>query len=60
MGARHKGYGAAEAHYPVVRDTMLVSMAHVAGDLWSDQLEADWRGALDLVATVMLQGAAEA
>ena len=38
---------------------MLASMAEIAGDAWTDDIEAAWAGALGLVATAMLEGAAE-
>lgn len=60
LGARHAGYGAEDAHYPVVRDCMLEALSEVAGDLWTAELEHDWRGALDHIATLMIAGAAQA
>ena len=60
LGARHVAYGARPEHYPVVADVMLASMAQVAGEVWTDEIEAAWAGALGLVATEMLEGAAEA
>ncbi|MFQ5490834.1 MAG: globin domain-containing protein [Phycisphaerae bacterium] len=60
MGARHVGYGTEPEHYPIVRDTLVEVMGEMAGDLWNAQLEADWKGALDLVAGIMLEGAANA
>ena len=56
MGARHAEYGTQPEHYPVVRDTLLETMAELAGDAWSDQLTADWSGAIDFVAGVMIEG----
>ena len=60
LGARHVAYGAQPEHYPVVAEVMLASMAQIAGDVWTDEIEAAWAGALGLVATAMLEGAAEA
>ena len=57
MGERHVGYGAAPEHYPVVRDTLVSVMADMAGEAWNDQLTQDWNGALDFVASTMLEGA---
>ena len=59
LGARHVAYGAQPEHYPVVADVMLASMAEIAGDAWTPDVEAAWAGALGLVATAMLEGAAE-
>ena len=60
LGARHVAYGALPEHYPVVAEVMLASMAEIAGDAWTADVEAAWAGALGLVATAMLEGAAEA
>src|SRR5918912_1744111 len=34
LGARHVAYGAQPAHYPVVAQVLIASLAHVAGDAW--------------------------
>ena len=60
MGERHVGYGTQAEHYPVVRDTLVSVMADMAGEVWNDQLTQDWNGALDFVASVMLEGAKNA
>ncbi len=57
MGQRHVGYGTQAEHYPVVRDTLVAVMGEMAGDAWNDQLESDWKSAVDFVASVMLEGA---
>lgn len=57
MGARHVRYGAAEAHYPIVRDVLVATLAEQAGTSWSVELTRDWRAALDAVASYMLEGA---
>ncbi|NOT00997.1 MAG: flavohemoprotein [Phycisphaerales bacterium] len=57
MGQRHAGYGTQAEHYPVVRDTLVGVMAEMAGDAWTDQLDRDWRQAVDFVASVMIEGA---
>jgi hemoglobin-like flavoprotein len=60
LGARHVGYGARPEHYPVVAEVMLASMAEIAGRAWTQDVAAAWAGALNLVATAMLEGAEEA
>ena len=60
LGARHVDYGAEDAHYPIVRDCMIEALSEVAGDLWTAELEHDWRAALDHIATLMIAGAAQA
>ncbi|RMH13716.1 MAG: hypothetical protein D6695_03230 [Planctomycetota bacterium] len=57
MGARHVGYGAKPEHYPVVRDTLLATLAEIAGNAWTDEIQAAWTEALNLVAAAMLRGA---
>jgi hemoglobin-like flavoprotein len=60
LGARHVAYGARPEHYPVVAEAMLASMAKIAGEAWTAEIQAAWAGALGLVATAMLEGAEEA
>lgn len=56
MGGRHVGYGTEPEHYPIVRDTLVGVMKDMAGSQWNDQLTSDWTGALDFIASVMLEG----
>jgi len=42
MGKRHQQYGALEAHYPVVAETLLSVMEELARDLWTDDVEEAW------------------
>lgn len=60
MGARHVAYGASADAYPLVGEVLIASMAELAGDAWSDDDAAAWAAAYDVVAAVMLAGAAEA
>jgi hemoglobin-like flavoprotein len=60
LGARHVGYGARPEHFPVVAQVMLESMAELAGEAWTAEIAEAWATALSLVATAMLEGAAEA
>jgi len=57
MGARHVGYGTQEAHYPVVRDTLIASMAEFAGDAWNGDIDEAWTTALNTIAGFMIEGA---
>lgn len=54
LGRRHVGYGAKPEHYPIVRDVLLWAMRQCAKGRWSDDLEADWSVAIDLLADMML------
>ena len=58
LGARHVAYGAKAEHYPVVAQVLVGSMARVAGDAWSQEIEKAWSEALGVIAQVMLEGAA--
>ena len=58
LGARHVAYGARPEHYPVVGQVLIASMAAVAGNAWRPEYERAWTAAFDVVAAVMLDGAA--
>ncbi|MBL8877521.1 MAG: hypothetical protein JNG88_00250 [Phycisphaerales bacterium] len=60
MGARHAGYGVQNAHYAIVRDTLLEVMGEMAGPAWNTNLAHTWTEALNTVATIMQEGAAAA
>jgi methyl-accepting chemotaxis protein len=58
LGRRHVAYGAQPAHYPVVGEVLIASMAEVAGDAWRPEYGRAWGDALEVVAGAMLEGAA--
>lgn len=60
LGARHVAYGAKPEHYPLVGETLIASMASVAGDAWNDEYQQAWTTAFGLVASVMIDGAEQA
>ena len=60
LGARHVAYGAQPAHYPVVGEVLIASMAEVAGADWRPEYERAWAAAFAVVAGAMLEGAADA
>jgi hemoglobin-like flavoprotein len=60
LGARHVAYGAQPEHYPVVGSVLIAAMAEVAGEDWRPEYERAWSAAFDIVATVMIDGAAQA
>lgn len=60
LGARHVAYGAEPAHYPVVGEALIASMAAVAGDAWRPEHEEAWSEAFGVVAAAMMDGAADA
>jgi nitric oxide dioxygenase len=59
LGACHVTYGARPEHYPIVGEVLIAAMAEVAGDAWRPEYERAWAAAYGVVATVMLEGAAE-
>ncbi len=60
LGARHVAYGADPAHYAVVGTTLIGAMAEIAGADWALRYTEAWTEAFGVVATTMLEGAAEA
>ncbi len=56
MGARHQGYGAVQAHYPAVGETLIEVMSEMAGSHWTDELTNAWQAALTAVSDMMLSG----
>ena len=60
LGARHVTYGAQAAHYPIVAEVLIASLAQIAGDAWRPEHERAWTTALGAVAAAMLDGAADA
>lgn len=55
MGGRHVQYGAQPEHYPLVGQVLLRTMAEVAGDAWSDEIEQAWAEAYGVIAELMLK-----
>jgi len=60
LGARHVAYGTRPEHYPVVGTALIAAMAELAGDAWQPAHERAWSGAFEIVASTMLEGAADA
>ncbi len=60
MGKRHVGYGTEPGHYDAVNENLLAVMAEFAGNAWTPKVQKAWAEALEIVKTVMLEGAAEA
>ncbi len=57
LGRKHAQYGAKPEHYPAVCAALVEAMAEAAGPTWSAQLQSEWTQALQLVSTIMIQGA---
>src|SRR5262249_20414729 len=59
LGHDHRKFGAVTEHYDSVRDSLLETIAHFAGDSWTPELAADWGDAYALVAGIMVTAADE-
>ncbi len=57
LGARHRGYGVRAAHYRLMGDALLASLAAASGDRWSTEIEEAWTMAYNLTAEIMMMGA---
>jgi len=60
LGAQHVGYGVTREMYGWVGDSLLATLAEVAGPDWTPALAAAWTEAYGAIATLMQVGATEA
>lgn len=60
LGEKHVGYGALPDHYGAVGAVLLDTLAHIAGDAWTDEAAKAWGDAFTVVAGVMIDAAAAA
>ncbi|MEX0783584.1 MAG: globin family protein [Dehalococcoidia bacterium] len=58
LGERHVGYGALAPHYDVVGGVLLETLAEMAGDAWTDEMQDAWASAYGAIKGLMLAGAA--
>jgi hemoglobin-like flavoprotein len=56
LGTQHRGYGVTDEMYEWVGDSLLVTLAEVAGDDWSPSARAAWTEAYGAIATLMKAG----
>src|SRR5258708_4154661 len=59
LGRGHRKFGTLAEHYDAVRDSLLATFAHFSGDALDAELEADWKDAYELIASVMRAAAQE-
>ncbi len=59
LGRDHRKFGTLAEHYDAVGASLLATFAHFCGEAWDSQLEADWKAAYELVASVMIAAAGE-
>jgi hemoglobin-like flavoprotein len=57
LGKRHKGYGAENAHYNAVIETLLDVLREAAGSQWTNEVHQAWSDALKIVSTKMQNSA---
>jgi len=55
LGLRHIDYGVQREHYPIVGQTLLASLAEIAGEDWSDELETAWSDAYEAIQSILFQ-----
>ena len=57
LGARHRQYGVRAAHYLLMGDALLTSLAAALGESWQHDVQEAWELAYNLTAETMLLGA---
>jgi NAD(P)H-flavin reductase/hemoglobin-like flavoprotein len=57
LGRGHRKFGTLAEHYDAVGASLLATFAHFSGDAWDADLQAEWRGAYELIAGVMTAAA---
>jgi NAD(P)H-flavin reductase len=60
LGRDHRKFGVAAEHFPAVGQALIGTLAHFLDDQWTDELSKDWTEAYGVVASVMIEAAADA
>ncbi len=60
LALRHRKFGLRAAHYQAFGASLLATVAQYCGPQWTERTNAAWEAGYGLVATVMLEAAAEA
>ncbi|WP_327678800.1 globin domain-containing protein [Kitasatospora sp. NBC_00458] len=55
LGARHARYGALVEHFPAVGASLLATLAHFAGEAWTEETEASWTAVYGVITDTMGQ-----
>jgi methyl-accepting chemotaxis protein len=53
LGKKHRAIGALAEHYAAVGSVLLDTLAEMAGDLWTPDVEAAWRATYDWISKTM-------
>lgn len=57
LGASRADFGAVPGHDDALGEVLLESLASVAGDLWTPELQTAWADACGAISGLMLRGA---
>lgn len=57
LGAKHVSYGVTAPMYPIVAETLILTLGEASGSAWNATVEAAWLRAILAVANEMLAGA---
>jgi hemoglobin-like flavoprotein len=57
LGAQHVDYGVTDEMYDWVGESLLATLAEVAGEDWTDELSGAWADALGAISATMKEGA---
>ena len=60
LGRDHRRFEVVAEHYDAVGLSLLTTLKHFLGELWTPELAADWAAAYGVIATAMVQAAEEA
>jgi len=58
LGKRHEGYGVLEAHYAVVGQALIETLAAALQDAFTDEVKAAWVDVWGVISGAMIEGAA--
>ncbi|MEX0270884.1 mechanosensitive ion channel domain-containing protein [Leptolyngbyaceae cyanobacterium UHCC 1019] len=59
LGAKHKGYGVIEDHYPTVCAVLLKTFEQYLKADWTKEVQQAWTSTFDAISQIMLEGAEE-
>lgn len=57
LGRKHKIYGVLEAHYGIVGQALIQTLAAAMGDSFSDEVKAAWVEVWGVISSTMIEGA---
>lgn len=59
LARRHKDYGVADTHYPVVGETLIWTLEHHLGDAFTPKVRKAWASAFTALSNVMMDAVHE-